>query len=197
MNMDVRCENFTTEHSNAAHTFQREARWPTSCCLPSSSPRAPGAYQAGVMNWSTKKRVLFGLCGSYKCANTRSIVLPEDLPSSHILQHITQCKKDPSHSFQLAGGRRHRVLVQDLLLDTQNHNKFSGKIHSFLRLLDGTMTKLFNYSNSAVLFCNCAIRHWIRTFTWTTNNYKAYDGFWLLQPPTIRLAANRTIGLHF
>lgn len=77
---------------------------------------------------------LWYLFGSFSYKYTNPIVPshpPEDLPSGHILQHITQCEKDSSHSFQLAGGCRHRVLVQDLLLDTQRNKKFNVKNTQF------------------------------------------------------------------
>lgn len=48
------------------------------------------------------------------------ISLPDDPPSCDILQHVTQGKENPPHSFQLAGCFRHWVLVQDLLLHTQS-----------------------------------------------------------------------------
>ncbi len=49
--------------------------------------------------------------------------LPDDPPSCDILQHVTQSEEDPPHSFQLAGCFRHRVLVQDLLLQTQTNTQ--------------------------------------------------------------------------
>lgn len=49
------------------------------------------------------------------------LLLPDYLPSCDILQHVTQCEEDPPDSFELARRFRHRVLVQDLLLQTQTH----------------------------------------------------------------------------
>lgn len=64
-----------------------------------------------------------------------SISLPNDPSSCDILQHVTQGKENPPHSFQLAGCFRHWVLVQDLLLHTQTHIEAQCYLESVSRKL--------------------------------------------------------------
>lgn len=46
-------------------------------------------------------------------------LLPDDLPTRDILQHVTQRQEDSSHSFQLGGCVGHWILVPNLLLSTK------------------------------------------------------------------------------
>lgn len=60
--------------------------------------------------------------------------LPDDPPACDILQHVTQSDEDPPHSFQLAGCSRHRVLVQDFLLQTQTAASLSIETNSIVKI---------------------------------------------------------------
>lgn len=50
-----------------------------------------------------------------------TLYIPDNMAPCDIFQHVTQREEDASHSFQLARGFRHRVLVHDLFLRMKKH----------------------------------------------------------------------------